>query len=95
MRIVAAYPDGRKETLLYVPEYNFNWQITYRPVEPIHLPKGSRVEIEAHFDNSNNNPLNPDPGQVVRWGSASEQEMMDGWVEFVDSPPAKYSSRLQ
>lgn len=95
MRIVAAYPDGRKETLLYVPEYNFNWQITYRPVEPIHLPKGSRVEIEAHFDNSRNNPLNPDPNQVVRWGSASESEMMDGWVEYVDSPPASYSSRLK
>jgi hypothetical protein len=95
MRIVAALPDGRKETLLYVPEYNFNWQITYRPVEPIHLPKGSRVEIEAHFDNSHNNPLNPDPSQTVRWGSASESEMMDGWVEFVDSPPAKYSSKLQ
>ena len=95
MRIVAAYPDGRKETLLYVPDYNFNWQITYRPVEPIHLPKGSRVEVEAHFDNSRNNPLNPDPGQTVRWGSASENEMMDGWIEFVDSPPAKYSTRLQ
>lgn len=95
MRIVAAYPDGRKETLLYVPEYNFNWQITYRPVEAIHLPKGSRIEIEAHFDNSRNNPLNPDPSQVVRWGSASEQEMMDGWVEYLDSPPAKYSTRLQ
>lgn len=95
MRIVAAYPDGRKETLLYVPEYNFNWQITYRPVEPIHLPKGSRVEIEAHFDNSRNNPLNPDPAQVVRWGSASESEMMDGWVEYLDSPPAKYSTQLR
>lgn len=95
MRIVAAYPDGHRETLLYVPEYNFNWQITYRPVEPIHLPKGSRVEIEAHFDNSRNNPLNPDPGKTVRWGSASEDEMMDGWVEFLDSPLAKYSTRLQ
>lgn len=95
MRIVAAWPDGHKDTLLYVPEYNFNWQITYRPIEPIHLPKGSRVEIEAHFDNSRNNPLNPDPSQTVRWGSASENEMMDGWIEYVDSPPAKYSTRLQ
>ncbi len=95
MRIWATYPDGRRETLLYVPEYNFNWQITYRPVEPIHLPKGTRVMIDAHFDNSRNNPLNPDPSQTVRWGSASENEMMDGWFEYVDSPPAKYSSRLQ
>lgn len=95
MRIVAAYPDGRKETLLYVPDYKFNWQITYRPVEPIHLPKGSRVELEAHFDNSRNNPLNPDPAKVVRWGSASEEEMMDGWIEYLDSPPAKVSSQLR
>jgi hypothetical protein len=95
MRITAIYPDGRQETLLYVPEYNFHWQITYRPVEPIHLPKGTRVEIEAHFDNSRNNPLNPDPSKTIRWGSASESEMMDGWLEYVDSPPAKYSSKLQ
>lgn len=95
MRIIAAYPDGRRETLLYVPEYNFNWQITYRPVEPIHLPKGSRIVIDAHFDNSRNNPLNPDAGVMVRWGSASENEMMDGWIEFLDSPPPRYSSRLQ
>ncbi len=95
MRIMADYPDGRKETLLYVPEYNFHWQITYRPVEPIHLPKGSRVEIEAHFDNSRNNPLNPDPGKTIRWGSASENEMMDGWIEFLDSPPANYSTQLR
>jgi hypothetical protein len=94
MRILAAYPDGRKETLLYVPEYNFNWQITYRPVEPIHLPKGSRILIDAHFDNSANNPLNPDPKQTIRWGSASENEMMDGWIEFLDAPPpTKVSSR--
>ena len=94
MRIVAAYPDGHKETLLYVPEYNFNWQITYRPVEAIHLPKGSRILIDAHFDNSGNNPLNPDPKQTVRWGSASENEMMDGWIEFLDSPPAREPSKL-
>jgi len=94
MRITAAYPDGRKETLLYVPEYNFNWQITYRPVEPIHLPKGSRIMIDARFDNSRNNPLNPDPSATVRWGSASENEMMDGWIEFLDAPlPTKVSSR--
>jgi hypothetical protein len=94
MRIEATYPDGRKETLLYVPEYNFNWQITYRPVEAIHLPKGSRIVIDAHFDNSANNTLNPDPKQTVRWGSASENEMMDGWIEFVDSPPTRETSKL-
>ncbi len=87
MSIMAIYPDGRKETLLRVPEYNFNWQITYRPVEALHLPKGSRIEIVAEFDNSRNNPLNPNPAQPVRWGTKSESEMMDGWIEYVDGPP--------
>jgi hypothetical protein len=89
MKIDATYPDGRRETLLYVPAYNFNWQITYRTAKPLLLPKGTRVTIVAHYDNSVNNKMNPDPTKVVRWGSASETEMMDGWIEYVDSPPAQ------
>jgi hypothetical protein len=84
MRIDVTYPDGRHATLLDVPAYNFNWQITYRAADPIFLPKGTRLKITAHFDNSINNPLNPDPSKVVRWGAASETEMMDGWIEYVD-----------
>jgi hypothetical protein len=84
MKIEATYPDGRSEVLLLVPEYNFNWQITYRAAKPIFLPKGTRVAIIAHYDNSVNNKLNPDPAKVVRWGAASENEMMDGWIEYVD-----------
>jgi hypothetical protein len=87
MRIEATYPGGRRETLLYVPAYNFNWQITYRASKPLYLPKGTRISILAHFDNSVNNKMNPDPAKVVRWGSASETEMMDGWIEYVDAPP--------
>ena len=89
MTISAKYPDGRKQILLDVPDYNFNWQITYRPVEPLHLPKGTRIEIDAHFDNSANNPLNPDPAKTVRWGSESSTEMMDGWIEYVDASNAE------
>ena len=85
MRFEVTYPDGRKETLLDVPAYNFNWQITYRAATPIFLPKGTRLAITAHFDNSPNNPMNPDPTKPIRWGAASEVEMMDGWVEYVDS----------
>ena len=88
MLIDAAYPDGRRETLLFIPAYNFNWQITYRAAKPLFLPKGTRVSIIAHYDNSPNNKMNPDPKQVIRWGSASENEMMDGWIEYVDVPPA-------
>jgi hypothetical protein len=85
MTIETTFPDGRKETLLHVPEYNFNWQITYRTEKPIFLPKGTRVKIIGTYDNSANNPLNPDPGKPVRWGAASETEMMDGWIEYVDA----------
>jgi len=86
-RFEATYPDGRKETLLLVPHYNFNWQITYRMNQPKFIPKGTRLAIISHFDNSPNNPLNPDPSQAVRWGGASEMEMMDGWIEYLDSLP--------
>ena len=87
MKFDVTYPDGRTETLLNVPQYDFNWQITYRAAEPIFIPKGTRLKIDAHFDNSPNNRTNPDPTKVVRWGSASETEMMDGWVEYVDATP--------
>lgn len=86
MRMEVTYPDGRKETLLNVPAYDFNWQITYRAEKPIFIPKGTRLALYATFDNSKNNPLNPDATTPIRWGSASENEMMDGWVEYVDAP---------
>ena len=88
MRFTMTYPDGHSETLLDVPAYDFNWQITYRTAQPIFIPAGSRLKIDAHFDNSVNNPRNPDPTRTIRWGEASETEMMDGWVEFVDALPA-------
>src|SRR5262249_49506595 len=51
-KYVAFYPDGKKETLLSVPKYDFNWQSTYRLKTPLRLPKGTRIECYAHFDNS-------------------------------------------
>lgn len=87
MRMMVKYPDGREETLLNVPGYDFNWQITYRTAEPLFLPKGTRFMIDARFDNSANNHANPDPSKVIRWGEASETEMMDGWIEYLDTDP--------
>jgi hypothetical protein len=84
MRYIAHYPDGRAETLLYVPAYEFSWQITYQAKKQIFIPKGTRMEVIGEFDNSANNPRNPDPKTAVRWGAASENEMMDGWIEYVD-----------
>jgi len=85
MKIIAYLPDGSKKTLLSVPNYQFNWQFTYRAKEPIYLPAGTRIEVKASFDNSANKPGNPDPTRPVRWGSASEKEMMDGWIEYLDA----------
>jgi len=85
MQIIADLPDGQRQTLLSVPDYEFNWQFTYRAQDPIYLPKGTRIEVHGHFDNSANKRGNPDPTKPVRWGSASENEMMDGWIEYVDA----------
>lgn len=76
------YPDGKKETILNVPRYDFNWQTSYVFVEPRHLPQGTTLHCTAHFDNSAANPANPDPTQPVRWGDQTWEEMMIGWFDI-------------
>jgi hypothetical protein len=76
MRIEAKYPTGEKETLLNVPRYDFNWQIVYYEKTPLHMPKGTTLELTAHWDNSPNNKWNPDPAANVHWGDQSWQEML-------------------
>ncbi len=79
----AIYPDGKRETLLWVPRYNFNWQSVYRCEKPVPMPKGSRIHFTAHFDNSSKNPNNPDPTKTVYWGDQTWDEMMIGWTDWV------------
>jgi len=76
------YPDGTSEILLSVPNYDMNWQISYEFAEPVLVPKGTRLEVISHFDNSANNPWNPDPSVQVLWGSATQDEMMEGWFDY-------------
>jgi hypothetical protein len=76
------YPDGRLETVLSVPNYDFNWQRGYNPIEPIELPAGSRLIHRTVYDNSKGNPANPDPEQTVHWGLQSWEEMLYGAVSF-------------
>ena len=85
----AEYPDGRKEILLSVPRYDFSWQASYRLAEPVRLPKGTKIHCTAHFDNSANNPANPDPKKEVTWGDQTWEEMMIGWVDYVWEQPEK------
>ncbi len=76
MTVRVVYPDGRSEILLDVPNYRFDWQIIYYEAQPLHLPRGSRLEVIAHWDNSANNPFNPDPAAQVRLGAQSTDEML-------------------
>lgn len=84
------FPSGETRTLLRVPAYNWHWQLWYNLEEPIVLPKGTRIECTAHFDNSAHNPENPDPTKTVIWGQQSWDEMMVGFFNLVydaDMPP--------
>jgi peroxiredoxin len=82
MRFSVVYPDGSKDQIINVPDYNFAWQPTYRLSEPMLLPAGSRVMIEGAFDNSQYNLGNPDPAAVVRGGAQSWDEMFIGYLSY-------------
>lgn len=90
-RFTAIYPDGRREVLLNVPKYDFGWQTTYVLAEPKVLPAGTRVVFDMTWDNSAQNPANPDPNRTVRWGDQTWDEMNAGWIRFryVDEPAGK------
>ncbi|MCU0981221.1 MAG: redoxin domain-containing protein [Pirellulaceae bacterium] len=75
--------DGTVATLLDVPRYDFNWQLPYRFAEPPMLRAGTTVKFTAWYDNSDQNPANPDPAQTVRWGEQTFDEMLLGYVEYV------------
>ena len=75
-------PDGKTDTLLDIPRYDFNWQLRYDLKQPRFIPRGSTVKITAVFDNSTGNPANPDPTKTVHWGQQTQDEMMIGYLEI-------------
>lgn len=79
-RYTAHYPDGTAEILLDVPRFEFDWQYSYFLKSPRRLPRGTRLECVAHFDNSPQNRSNPDPHATVRWGDQTWEEMMIGII---------------
>lgn len=82
-------PDGARQTLLSVPRYDFNWQLNYEPRQPILVRQGSRIIFTAWYDNSDQNPANPDPTKLVRWGEQTYDEMHLGYIECtIPSVPA-------
>jgi hypothetical protein len=82
-KYVVTYPDGKRETLLSVPDYDFGWQSIYRFAEPLNIPKGTKLTFTARWDNSADNPRNPDAKKDVRWGLQTWDEMQNGWMEVV------------
>jgi mono/diheme cytochrome c family protein len=84
VRYTLHYPDGSDEILLDVPKYDFNWQTQYRFKEPKLVPKGTRVSLEGWWDNSADNPNNPDPDIEVTWGEATHEEMLFGFLSYTN-----------
>jgi hypothetical protein len=85
MTFYAVDPSGSKETLLQIPNYNFEWQLGYELAPGTKLlPKGTKIEAIAHFDNSPLNPYNPDPKATVEYGPQTVDEMFNGFVFYVD-----------
>ena len=82
------YPGGETETVLRVPKYDFNWQINYYLASPKLLPKGTILEVSGHFDNSLNNPHNPDASAEVSYGEQTWEEMLNGFMEVAMEPVA-------
>ncbi|MGE0129642.1 MAG: cytochrome c [Blastocatellales bacterium] len=82
MEVKAIYPDGRAETLLNVPRYDFLWQTNYSLKQPMTAPKGTRFVVTAWFDNSAKNKFNPDPGKAIRWGEPTYDEMLACFLDY-------------
>jgi mono/diheme cytochrome c family protein len=81
-KFTATYPDGRQEILLSVPKYDFNWQTTYALNPPKPIPAGTHIVLDMTWDNSAQNPANPDPNRVVHWGEQTWDEMNVGWMRY-------------
>jgi cytochrome c553 len=86
IRYTLVWPDGRRQILLDVPNFDFNWQLHYELAEPLKIPPGSKLMSLAHYDNSVKNRYNPAPHKEVFWSEQSWDEMFIPWFEYtVDS----------
>jgi peroxiredoxin len=92
MKFTANLPDGTSKELLSVPNYSYAWQPTYQLVEPVALPKGTKVVVSGSFDNSKYNPANPDPSKALTFGLQSWDEMFIGYWSYTSAKPTNYVS---
>jgi tetratricopeptide (TPR) repeat protein len=85
---MAIFPDGRRRSLLDIPEWDFNWQGDYQFAQPVFLPAGTRLEMRYQFDNSAGNPRNPSqPPRRVAYGVSTRDEMAELWLQFMPRTP--------
>ena len=80
------YPTGESKTILRVDNWSLDWQLSYKLDQPIELTPGMKVKATAWWDNSPNNPANPDPSKEVRWGDQSWEEMLVGFYDVAVNP---------
>ncbi len=83
--------SGNTKLLLDVPDYDFNWQLFYQYARPPIFNKGTTIRYTGWYDNSENNPANPDPNRTVRWGQQTEDEMHVGYVEYAEPVQSRHS----
>lgn len=96
MTVIATLPDGSTRTVIKLRRWDFNWQESYQIREPMNLPKGTRLDLVAHFDNSADNPSNPNrPPKNVRWGENTVDEMCIAFLEFVPAELARSANDLK
>lgn len=83
MKVTATLPDGTVIPMVHVQNWDFNWQTGYDFKTPFHLPPGSKIDLEARYDNSSDNPLNPNnPPRLVTWGEQTTDEMCIAFINF-------------
>jgi len=97
IQALATLPDGTKKTLIHIPQWNLNWQAVYRYAQPVRLPKGTTVSLHYTYDNSEQNPMNPNhPSVRVMGGNRSTDEMCHLWLQVlpVNFAPAQGDPRM-
>jgi peroxiredoxin len=91
-RLAATLPDGTTQPLLWITDWDLDWQEQYRYTNPVALPKGTILTLAAYFDNSSDNPRNPNkPPRRVRYGIETHDEMCACHLEFLPDDPGGYA----
>jgi hypothetical protein len=89
MKVTATLPSGEVKPMVWIKDWDFNWQGGYAFKRPLSLPKGTRFDVEAFYDNSSENPRNPNtPPKKVSWGEATTEEMCIAFIGFMTPRPS-------